>query len=127
MRSSVTTLAFAVFLLASVSCTPADSLKKPSPSEIDRIVKEESDCQGGIKITGVRIVQTFFEQKQKTCKVRLKIDVTAGKTILVYIRRNRRDFLPNFILWKAGDKKTFGADAVLAFESNKKWHLKEYY
>jgi hypothetical protein len=120
-------LALAALLLTSVSCTPADSLKKPSPSEIDRIVKEESDCQGGIKITGVRIVQAFFEQKQKTCKARLKIDVIARKAILVYIRKNRRDFMPNFVLWKAGDKKTVDTDAVLDFESDKKWHLREYY
>lgn len=127
MRFLVAAPGLAALMLASASCSPANSLRRPSVAEIERIVMEESDCRKGINITEVKIIQAFFEQKQKTCKARLKIGVVAKKTIVVYIRKSRRDFMPNFILWKAGDKKVIDADAVLAYESDKKWHLREYY
>jgi hypothetical protein len=114
------------FALAAAMLVSCDTYKKPAPEEINRIVIFES-TYSGVKITGIRIVQDLFESRDRTCKVKLKISVIVEHDIIAYIKKGKKDFMPNILYWKAGDKKIIDADALLGYENDKKWHLKQYY
>lgn len=113
-------------LIAALLFVSCDAYKKPSPMEISRIIMEESTVSG-VKISEVKIVQDLFEKRDMILKVRLKIGVTAQQNIIAHFKKGRKDFMPDFVFMKKGDRRIINADAVLAYGSDKKWHLKEYY
>ncbi len=115
-------IASAILILSFSACS---AYKTPAEMDVARIIKEESSYEG-VRIDFIKVEKVLFEKKDGISKAKVRIGITALRNFYGYIKKNRRDFIPNVVFWRKGAYAVLDADAVLFFGKDKNWHLKEY-